>query len=32
MNQLEDKARHIRELILKALTEVGSGQTGGSLD
>lgn len=32
MNQLEDKARHIRELILKALTEAGSGHTGGSLD
>ena len=29
---LEEKARHIRELILTALTEAGSGHTGGSLD
>ena len=32
MNQLEEKARHIRELILTALAEAGSGHTGGSLD
>ena len=32
MIQLEDKARHIRELILTALAEAGSGHTGGSLD
>ena len=32
MNELEDKAKHIRELILVALTEAGSGHTGGSLD
>ena len=29
---LEEKARHIRELILTALAEAGSGHTGGSLD
>ena len=28
----ENKARHIRELILKSLAEAGSGHTGGSLD
>ena len=32
MNQLEAKAKHIRELILTALAEAGSGHTGGSLD
>lgn len=32
MRQLEEKAKHIRELILTALTEAGSGHTGGSLD
>ena len=32
MNVLEAKAKHIRELILTALTEAGSGHTGGSLD
>ena len=32
MNQLEHTAKHIRELILAALTEAGSGHTGGSLD
>lgn len=32
MKQLEDKAKHIRELILTALAEAGSGHTGGSLD
>ena len=32
MNRLEEKARHIRELILTALAEAGSGHTGGSLD
>ena len=32
MNLLEEKARHIRELILTALAEAGSGHTGGSLD
>ncbi|MBR1513306.1 MAG: transketolase [Bacteroidales bacterium] len=32
MNQLEQKAKHIRELILTALAEAGSGHTGGSLD
>lgn len=32
MNQLEEKARHIRELILTSLTVAGSGHTGGSLD
>jgi transketolase len=32
MNQLEEKAKHIRELILTALAEAGSGHTGGSLD
>lgn len=32
MNQLEAKAKHIRELILNALAEAGSGHTGGSLD
>ncbi|MCQ2309322.1 MAG: transketolase [Bacteroidales bacterium] len=29
---LEDKAKHIRTLIIKALAEAGSGHTGGSLD
>ena len=32
MIDLQSKARHIRELILSALTEAGSGHTGGSLD
>ena len=32
MNPLEAKAKHIRELILTALAEAGSGHTGGSLD
>ena len=32
MTSLEEKARHIRQLILTALTEAGSGHTGGSLD
>ena len=32
MIDLEAKARHIRELILTALAEAGSGHTGGSLD
>lgn len=32
MNSLEEKAKHIRQLILTALTEAGSGHTGGSLD
>ena len=32
MSMLEEKARHIRELILTALAEAGSGHTGGSLD
>ena len=32
MNQLEEKAKHIRKLILTALAEAGSGHTGGSLD
>ena len=32
MINLEEKARHIRELILTALAEAGSGHTGGSLD
>ena len=32
MIDLEEKARHIRELILTALAEAGSGHTGGSLD
>ena len=32
MKGLEEKARHIRELILTALAEAGSGHTGGSLD
>ena len=32
MNQLEPIAKHIRELILSALAEAGSGHTGGSLD
>ena len=32
MIALEEKARHIRELILTALAEAGSGHTGGSLD
>ena len=32
MRQLEDMAKHIREMILTALTEAGSGHTGGSLD
>lgn len=32
MRNLAEKARHIRELILKALAEAGSGHTGGSLD
>ena len=32
MNDLDKIARHIRELILTALTEAGSGHTGGSLD
>ena len=32
MNQLETKAKHIRELILTSLAEAGSGHTGGSLD
>ena len=32
MNPLEAKAKHIRELILIALAEAGSGHTGGSLD
>ena len=29
---LQAKAKHIRELILTALAEAGSGHTGGSLD
>ena len=32
LQDLEVKAKHIRELILTALTEAGSGHTGGSLD
>ena len=32
MTSLEEKARHIRQLILTALAEAGSGHTGGSLD
>ena len=32
MTSLEEKARHIRRLILTALAEAGSGHTGGSLD
>ena len=32
MTLLEEKARHIRRLILTALAEAGSGHTGGSLD
>lgn len=32
MIDLQEKARHIRELILTSLTEAGSGHTGGSLD
>ena len=32
MKQLDKTAKHIRELILTALTEAGSGHTGGSLD
>ncbi len=32
MVDFENKARHIRELILTSLTEAGSGHTGGSLD
>ena len=32
MNPLEAKAKHIRELILTALAEAGSGHMGGSLD
>lgn len=32
MVNLDEKARHIRELILTALAEAGSGHTGGSLD
>lgn len=32
MVDLSDKAKHIRELILTALAEAGSGHTGGSLD
>lgn len=32
MVDFESKAKHIRELILKALAEAGSGHTGGSLD
>ena len=32
MKQLENMAKHIRELVLTALTEAGSGHTGGSLD
>lgn len=32
MIDYKDKATHIRELILKALTDAGSGHTGGSLD
>ena len=32
MVSFSEKARHIRELILMALTEAGSGHTGGSLD
>ena len=32
MTFLEEKAKHIRQLILTALTEAGSGHTGGSLD
>ena len=32
MTDLKSKATHIRELILKALAEAGSGHTGGSLD
>ena len=32
MTFLEEKARHIRRLILTALAEAGSGHTGGSLD
>lgn len=32
MEGLEGKAKHIRKLILTALTEAGSGHTGGSLD
>lgn len=32
MVNLNEKARHIRELILSALAEAGSGHTGGSLD
>ena len=32
MTSLEEKAKHIRQLILTALAEAGSGHTGGSLD
>ena len=32
MNDFSVKAKHIRELILTALAEAGSGHTGGSLD
>ena len=32
MVDFESKATHIRELILNALAEAGSGHTGGSLD
>lgn len=32
MNDLKEKSRHIRELVLTSLAEAGSGHTGGSLD